>query len=278
MSLHRTWDYGAPGIGLEATLIRWLESEGVALECCSSVDLHDSPNLLGAYHCVVLAGHDEYWTKAMRDQVERFVGNGGNLMVLSGNTCYRAVRLESSNRHVAFHKYASSDPAVNHDDVTVAWAEPPVNRPPNTMLGVGFTDGAFGGPNTPYRIRFPSHWAFAGLSSPAATSAFMHYETDAAAYVIEPEGYPRVTGEEATPHCFTVLADADLRSWGGKPGRATMGVFSRNGTVFNAATTDWIEALGTDPVVTTVTRNVIARLKQPIPRDWASRAVIRRRL
>jgi hypothetical protein len=268
VSLHRTWDYGPPGLGPEATLIRWLEAEGISLEYCSSVDLHTNADLLASYECLVLAGHDEYWTKRMRDQAERFVGNGGNMIVLSGNTCYRAVRLETSNRRVVFHKYAGSDATPNGEEATVAWAEPPVNRPQNTLLGVGFTEGAFGGPDTAYTVRYPSHWAFAGLSSPASTSAFMDYETDAAAYVIEPEGYPRVTGEEGTPLCFTVLADADLRAWGGKPGRATMGVYSRNGTVFNAATTDWMQALGSDPVVTQVTRNVFARLKRRVPWDW----------
>jgi hypothetical protein len=96
----------------------------------------------------------------------------------------------------------------------------------------------------------------------------MHYEADAAQYVEDPEGYPRVTGAENTPLNFTVLASADLRSWTGKPGRATMGIYSRNGTVFNASTTDWIEALGSDPVVNQITRNVVSRLKQRVPWDW----------
>jgi hypothetical protein len=268
VSFDRPFAYGAPGTGLEASLIRWLESEGIAVEYCSSVDLHDNPNLLASYDCLVLPGHDEYWTKPMRDQAERFVAGGGNMIVLSGNTCYRAVRLEQGSRFVVFYKYAGSDPSPNTEEVTVAWAEPPVNRPQNTLLGVGFTEGAFGGPLTAYSVRFPSHWVFAGVANPTATSTFMHYETDAAAYVDEPEGYPRVTGEEDTPLAFTVLASADLRAWGGKPGRATMGIYSRNGTVFNAATTDWLEALGLDPVVTQVTRNVVARLKQPVAWDW----------
>jgi hypothetical protein len=276
VSFDRPFDdqYGLTGDGLAAPklerLIRWLETEGIVIEYCSSVDLHENQSLLSSYECLVLAGHDEYWTKPMRDQAERFVANGGNMIVLSGNTCYRAVRLEQSNRLVVFHKYAGSDPSPIGEEVTVAWAEPPVNRPQNTLLGAGFTEGAFGGPPTAYTIRFPSHGVFGGLASPSATSAFMHYETDAAAFVDESEGYPRVTGEEGTPLSFTILASADLRSWTGKPGRATMGIYSRNGTVFNAATTDWLDAnvLGSDPVITQVTRNVFARLKQRVPWDW----------
>ena len=253
----------------EGTLIRWLETEGVDIEYCSSVDLHTIPNLLAKYECLILAGHDEYWTKQMRDEAERFVGNGGNMIVLSGNTCYRAVRLERDNRLVVFHKYAGSDPNLNNDEATVAWAEPPLNRPQNSLLGVGFTEGAYGGPlpGTPYTIRFPRHWVFAGVQG-GTTSPFMHYETDAACYVDDPEGYPRVTGAENTPLNFTVLAAADLRFWGGKPGRATMGIYSRNGTVFNAGTTDWMEVLGSDPAVKQITRNVFNRLKQRVPWDW----------
>jgi hypothetical protein len=137
------------------------------------VDLHVIPNLLEHYDCLVLAGHDEYWTKPMRDQAERFVANGGNMIVLSGNTCYRAVRLEQGNRQVVFHKYAGNDPEPNDEEATVAWAEPPINRPQNSLIGAGFTEGAFGGPGTAYTIRFPDHWIFAGLSNPTSTSAFM---------------------------------------------------------------------------------------------------------
>lgn len=257
----------------EAKLLNWLREEDIAVECCSSIELHDDPNLLDNYDCLVLAFHDEYWTKAMRDHCERFIRNGGNLIVLSGNTCYRQVRLEDDNRTVVFYKYANDDPMkdINSDEVSIVWSEPPVNRPPNDMLGVGFTHGAFSlaaGDHRSMTIRFPDHWVFEGVGAQRQTSAFVHYETDAAAYVEEPEGYPRVTGEEQTPLNLTVLATADLRDWHSKPGRATMSIHSRNGTVFNAATTNWINALSSDPVVTQVTKNVFERLSTPTPWNW----------
>ena len=163
VSLDRPGSTPGSGAG-EGRLIRWLESEGVAIEYCSSVDLHAIPNLLADYECLIIVGHDEYWTKQMRDAAERFVANGGNMIVLSGNTCYRAVRLEQADRLVVFHKYAGSDPNPNSDEATVAWAEPPLNRPQNSLLGVGFTEGAFGGAQTAYTIRFPGHWVFSGFA------------------------------------------------------------------------------------------------------------------
>ncbi|WP_228150321.1 GldG family protein [Acinetobacter baumannii] len=94
--------------GPESILIHWLETEGIAIEYCSSVDLHSISNLLTNYECLIIAGHDEYWTRAMRDQTEQFIANGGNLIILSGNTCYRAVRLEQGNRMVVFSLYTTN--------------------------------------------------------------------------------------------------------------------------------------------------------------------------
>ena len=255
----------------EVPLIQWLEAEGIPVEYCACIDLHTNPSLLSSYDCFVCSGHDEYWTKEMRDHVEIFLANGGNLIVLSGNTCYRRVRLEQGNRMVVFYKYAGHDPNLDNEYATVAFAEPPLNRPPNSLIGAGFTFGGFGGASGSYTIRFPSHWVFAGISFPAGgppqTSAFMSYETDAAPFVDEPEGYPRVTGEEGTPLSYVVLASADLRSWSGKPGMATMGLLIRNGTVFNGGSTEWNQAMA-DPVLGQVTRNVFQRLKTRLVWDW----------
>ncbi len=259
----------------EAKLVEWLQGESIDIECCSSIDLHADPNLLDDYDCLVIAYHDEYWTKAMRDHCENFVRNGGNLIILSGNTCFRQVRLEEDdngtvNRTVVFYKFANLDPIQNNDETSIAWAQPPVNRPQNSLLGVGFTHGAFSlrwAERRAYTIRHPRHWVFAGVSS-NSTTPFMYYETDAAAFVEEPEGYPRVTGAEQTPLNTTILATADLQHWSGKPGWATMTLYSRNGTVFNAATTDWLDALSTDAAVTQITRNVFNKLKRPIPWNW----------
>lgn len=251
----------------ETKLIEWLKEKRIEVEYCSSIDLHESPELLRHYDCLVIAHHDEYWTKAMRDHCEQFIGNGGNVIVLSGNTCFRQVRLEgNNNRSVVFYKYAGLDTsAPSSNETAIAWAEPPVNRPQNQMLGVGFTDGAFFGRSTPYRFHFKDHWVFNGVSE-SMSPEFMTYEVDAADFVEEPEGYPRVTGKEGTPLNTTILGSADMSHWQ-KPGRATMTLYSRHGTVFNAATTDWVKELHREPF-NRITLNVFNKLKRPIPWNW----------
>lgn len=97
------------------------------------------------------------------------------------------------------------------------------------------------------------HWAFQGVSGLQVASGNVGYETDSVAYVEEPDGYPRVTGEDGVPPTYTVLGTADLRDWGpgGKAGMATIGLLVRNGMVFNAATVSWQDALANDAGVQT---------------------------
>jgi hypothetical protein len=81
--------------------------------------------------------------------------------------------------------------------------------------------------------------------------------------VDEPEGYPRVSGEDGVAPTTTVLATADLRDWvaGGKAGMATISLLVRNGRVFNAATVSWQDGLATDGDIQRITRNVVSRLR-----------------
>ena len=49
-------------------------------------------NLLERYRLLVSVGHDEYWSKEMRDNVENFAASGGHVVFLSGNVCWFQVR------------------------------------------------------------------------------------------------------------------------------------------------------------------------------------------
>jgi hypothetical protein len=268
---------GFPAGGRELPLLEWLNGEAIAADCCASPDL-ERPQTLDGYDCLIVGGHAEYWSRQMYETIDAFVRGGGNLVCLSGNTCFRQVRLENTGRKIVFYKFAGADP-VGGLDASVAFADPPVNRPPNPLLGVGWTHGCFRSTGTaqPYQLHFPNHWAMAGIAD-TATLPFMGYETDAAAFVDEEDQgmtYPRSTGEDGTPLTFVALATADLRDvWrnpGAKPGLATAGVHRRNGTVFSAGTTDWIPALASSsagPAVPQITRNVLARLRVRQPAEW----------
>jgi hypothetical protein len=75
----------------------------------------------------------------MRDSVERFVANGGNVAFFSGNVCRWQVRVENNNRTMVCYRYrVADDPLAGTDNerVTVNWYAAPVDRPGNRMTGV----------------------------------------------------------------------------------------------------------------------------------------------
>ncbi|MBI3801340.1 MAG: hypothetical protein HY268_30755, partial [Deltaproteobacteria bacterium] len=280
----RKVSFNRPG-GLDYTrerpFLRWLERNGFAVECCTSLDLHEDTDCLGGYQLLLSVGHDEYWSKEMRDNVERFIDTGGNVAFFSGNVCWWQVRFEDSNRTMVCYKSAFEDPlsGVDNGRVTVEWYSAPVVRPENSLTGVSFRHGAgiwwpcdSSMNEKAYQVRFADHWVFAGTGLHnndlfGKGENIVGYDTDAAEHV-EVSGIPRVTGTDGTPPTFVVLATADLRDWSpcGKGGHATLGVYRRVGTVFTAATTDWANGFQfLESAVHQITRNVVNQLRHPYP-------------
>lgn len=66
----------------------WLESEAVPFECLTDLDLHRSGSALSYFQALVICGHSEYWSDAMRSAVEQYLAHGGRVICLSGNTLY----------------------------------------------------------------------------------------------------------------------------------------------------------------------------------------------
>jgi hypothetical protein len=265
----------AQGFGLyprwERFMIHWLQREGYAFDVCSGLDLAADPRALERYTLLVLAGHDEYWTREQRQAIEAFVDGGGNLASFSGNTAWWQIRTGPAREHIECYRTAATDPLAQTDPgrTTVNWFAPPVNWPINNLLGADWRNGGYvdfaghfpasagyGG----YTVMRPEHWVFegTGLTSNAVfgqQATIVGIETDGALLV--PGVSPPVTsGADGCPRAFQVLATSPAST-----GTATMGIIEReNSTIFNAATTDWCHGLGVDATVERITRNVLNRL------------------
>jgi len=273
----------------ELQFIQWAERHGFTLDYCNDADLHLEANLLQPYRLFLSVGHDEYWSREMRDQVENFIGNGNNVCFFSGNVCWWQIRFDKDASIMTCFKTQaktcdplwSAEPAA----VTQNWCANPPGRPENSMTGVSFKQGAGWYQaanqtrrNKVYTVFHPEHWVFenTGLSTGDKFGAIykgqtlidtiIGYETDAAAvkYV---DGVPIATGENNTPPNFRVLAVSELHDWsaGGQGGLATMGMYQRNGTVFTAATVNWVGGLTkTNKLgpVDQITYNLISRLSK----------------
>jgi hypothetical protein len=285
--------------GWTPPLVRWLESKGIVADYCCSVDLHADAKLLTGYSLFLTAGHDEYWSVPMRQNLDKFVANGGNAAILSGNTCWWQVRFDSTGRTMTCYKSRSADPIADASLKTINFQDLVPANPENTTTGLSYLRGgswtnASARPQHPFVVKHPTHWAFAGLNFSQDTSfggAYVGYETDAADFVVGADGRYFPTGLDGSPATLRILAQADASAWdaeakalglsGERSGYAAMAVFSRGGkqgTVFNVGTVDWVyglkpELAGQAPTpISTITLNVIRKLSAA----WTETAEVRR--
>ncbi|MCA9124418.1 MAG: hypothetical protein H6822_32110 [Planctomycetaceae bacterium] len=82
----------------EVHLAKWADQNGIAVDYAVNSDLEFHPELLAGYRLVLSVGHDEYWSAPMRDNLEKFIADGGNVAFFSGNTCCWQVRSEDEGR------------------------------------------------------------------------------------------------------------------------------------------------------------------------------------
>jgi hypothetical protein len=147
-------NYGSDQVlAFELNAIRWLEKQGYDLSYMSSVDLHTHPEALLQHKAYISLGHDEYWTREMRDGVEHALEHGVGLAFLEANAIYNQVRYEPNsvgvpNRTVVCYKVSTlvqnltDDPfyGVDNTRVTSQWRDPVVNRPENAVVGIMYSN------------------------------------------------------------------------------------------------------------------------------------------
>jgi hypothetical protein len=220
----------------ELPLIQLAERSGVPLAYLTSLDLAADPHALTGARGMVSAGHDEYWTPAMRATVTKARDAGTNLAFLGANADYWRVRYEPSplgpQRIIAGYKDASADPVKNRPDTTVKWRSAPFPRPENSLTGMLYecfpAEGSF-------VVRDPGFFLFAGTGARKGSSypGLVATEVDRA--------YP-ISG---TPANLQVIAHSPVTCG---PGRhtfsdATYYTVPSGAGVFATGSMQWVPAL-----------------------------------
>jgi hypothetical protein len=264
----------------DAPFIAWLLREGFTPDFCTDFDLHEDPGLCAPYRLLVSAGHDEYWSEPARRQVEAFVAGGGNVAFFGANTCWWRIHLTDDMKAMVCHQ---GGPRGALD----SWSgRGGAGRPEDGLCGLSYRHGGgwWDGPRATagYSVEQPGHWIFAGTGLAAGERFGVDtipplpgYECDGAPLVrLHPARLASCATDTGTPHGLRLLAVGELTgSWQELPPRefhpagegihaACMSLFSRGGTVFNAGSTDWTQALlsGRDPRIATITRNALRGL------------------
>ncbi|MDB5773043.1 MAG: hypothetical protein JWM42_3417, partial [Burkholderia sp.] len=262
----------------DAPFIRWLLRNGYAPEFCTDFDIHKDPRLCSRYRLLLSVGHDEYWSEAMRDHVEDYISGGGNVAFFGANLCWWRIHVVDEGTAMVCHQGGP------HGALDQWWPK----RPEDSLTGVSYRHGGgwWDGPRrtSGYVVQQPEHWLFEGTGLQCG-DAFGNdtspplpgYECDGAPLAGFDEATATLSADArhfGTPKKFLTLAVGLLDShWQELPAReayparggihaATMGIFSRNGTVFTTASTDWAQVLasGQDCRVEKITSNVITRL------------------
>jgi hypothetical protein len=263
----------------DVPFIAWLEKSGYLVDYCTDLDLHEEQDLLTPYNLLLSVGHDEYWSEQMRERVEAFIRQGGNVAFFSGNTCWW---------HIEFCDFAKCADGEPHPTAFVRDSKWWKRRPENSLTGVSYRNagGWWAGARDAvgYAVQNADHWVYegTGLRDGDVLGADEHlvgYECDGALFTRDSRGVPFPTGEDGTPPDFVILGvgmlsdenDGDHHGEGwqfearerqGRGSRAaTMGLYTRGGIVFTAATTDWTRVLTVNQTVDRITRNVLDRLQ-----------------
>lgn len=139
-------------LSLEANAIRWLESQGYDVSYISSVDLHEHPEQLLQHRAYISIGHDEYWTKEMRDGVQHARDAGVGLAFLGANASYWQMRFgpdtaKQPDRTIVCYKVntdlnnLNQDPLYGQDNtrVTALWRDDVLKRPENALIGIMYS-------------------------------------------------------------------------------------------------------------------------------------------
>jgi hypothetical protein len=117
----------------EIQLVRFLEREGYDVSYQTDIDTDVDPMGLQRHRLVMVAGHDEYWTNAMRDGFDAALASGTNLAFLGSNDAYWNSTY-SNDHHTLVSAKSLYDPNPILREKTALFRE--IGRPECMLMGV----------------------------------------------------------------------------------------------------------------------------------------------
>jgi len=241
--------------------VAFLEREGYDVTYATSVDLDRDPNLLAHHRIFISVGHDEYWSRDMRDRVEGARDRGMGIVFLGGNDVYWQVRYQAGangdDRAVLIcYRLAAIDPLVQTDPArtTVRWSEPPLNQPESTLTGTVYTDPILDAPTTWLVAKTAPAWLLAGTGLTAGRSSI------AGLVGVECDRYDPQLSAPAT---LVIVSDSPVVKMGGVHTHCDTVYYTaaHGGQVFSAGTWSWEDFLfgrQQDTAVVRMTSNLMA--------------------
>jgi hypothetical protein len=188
----------------ELPLIRWLEREGFEVAYQTDVDTHRDPSTLVGPKLLISAGHDEYWTREMRDGFDDALARGVSLAFMGANTCYWQSRYEDAERTIVEYRRAARDPEPDPALKTVRFRDLRPARAERELIGQQY-DGGIVKPRDARAFRFLPGFAADGwaegteLDCEVELQRLVGYEWDTLDETHVPPGCVRILRCEDAP-------------------------------------------------------------------------------
>jgi N,N-dimethylformamidase beta subunit-like, C-terminal len=186
VSFNRPYDLSTPPQWtFELPLVHFLEQSGYDVSYVADTDIDRDPSELLRHRLVVVAGHDEYWTKAMRDGFDRARALGTNLAFMGANTGYWQMRYADQRRTIVEYRLRGLDPESDPGLKTVRFRDLVPPRPECELEGVQYVRSSvesIGGDHdyavAPAGLADP-WFAGTGFNASSVLPAIVGYEWDA---------------------------------------------------------------------------------------------------
>lgn len=251
----------------EYPMIKFLEQYGYGIDYATDVDIDQHPEILQNYKTIIISGHDEYWSRSMRQGFLSAQGHGVNLAIFAANTAYRPVRFESDNglpdQIMIDYKDKNLDPQTEVDGDNIPtpldWHSAPLKQSESEITGLTWTDETAddGVASAGLAVADDKSWALdgTGLRKGDHIPGLVGYE------------YDRYEPNQPHPSKVEIIFHSPLINGRGQTSAADVGYFvcSNGAQVFNAGTIQWSWGLDKtnaryDSRVVQITRNVLNRL------------------
>ncbi len=275
-------DLHTPGKGYshlvdaERYLWAWLRDNDYAFDIYTDLDLHRGPDLLKGYDVLILAGHSEYWSAEAIDHTEAFLGRGGSLVNLSGNTMWSRVTYDPAFTIMEGRKFPhnagkipDAERAHSQDGGVPGGTWRLIGRPEHKVLGTGYGIIFGGGKFGAYHVLEPDHWVFAGTGVEKGTAfgtksrngnAILGHEADVVHALWSPEN-TQVVARGSGFKASELDISKGYRQMHGRTEGCDMVYFDHpgGGGVFGAPTIAFGGSVVVDKVASRVLRNVLDR-------------------
>jgi hypothetical protein len=234
----------------------------------ADIDLDNYDNIKNA-KLLLIIGHSEYWTRPARQNFDRFVDEGHDALILSGNTMWWQVRYSDDYNEMICYK-SIEDPIPDTLLKSVNWDFPQLKFPILNSIGVEFSKGGMGkfedkGWNG-YKIVNEKSVLLEGTNlRNGDILAFESDENDAA--IVKAVGKSVVADNDKMLFKNIELIGYDSVAYEGREGLATWVVLKKSensGVIVNTASTNWCKERGIRShdlkLIHTITINMIDKL------------------